>query len=366
MAGVDPERVKRVLIYRLGSLGDTVVALPALHRVAHTFPNAKRLMLTNLPVHVKAPASSAVIGESGLVHGYIGYPVGTRSPAKLFSIWWKIRRFRPDILIYLAPSRGEQALERDRRFFRLCGVSRMVGIPTGDLARPKQDAATGIFEHESARLLRTIRPLGEADALDLRNWDLHLTEAERRKAKEGLAPLAGRRFIACGPGTKMQAKDWGGENWRALLARLSTIWPEHAMVMVGAREDAQVSDYAATDWAGPKLNLCGALTPRETGAVLDEGAELFLGPDSGPMHMAAGLGIPCAIVYASRSRKGHWFPIGDGHEVAYHTLPCSLCNLEVCIENKKQCITSISVEEMLEGSVKAWEYGQTRRAERAV
>lgn len=362
LLGVDPAKVKRVLIYRLGSLGDTVVALPALNLIARTFPHAKRLMLTNLPVHVKAPASSAVIGDSGLVHGYIGYPVGTRSPAKLLSIWWKIRRFRPDILIYLAPSRGAQALERDRRFFRLSGVSRIVGLPSGDLAQPKLDAATGFWEHESARILRTIRPLGSANTLDLHNWDLHLTAAERQKAKEVLSPIAGRRFIACGPGTKMQAKDWGDENWRQLLRKLSAEWPEHALVLVGAKEDAPVSDFAASDWTGPKLNLCGALTPRETAAVV-ETAELFLGPDSGPMHMAAALGVPCAIVYASRSRRGHWFPIGEGHQVAYHTVECSLCNLEVCIENKKKCITSISVDEMFEGAVKARRYGQAKLSE---
>ena len=45
---------KRVLIYRLGSLGDTLVALPALHLVARAFPDAERRMLTNFPVKVKA------------------------------------------------------------------------------------------------------------------------------------------------------------------------------------------------------------------------------------------------------------------------------------------------------------------------
>jgi heptosyltransferase III len=359
LSGIDPAAVKRVLIYRLGSLGDTVVALPALHLVARTFPNAKRLMLTNLPVHVKAPASSAVIGESGLVHGYIGYPVGTRSPVKLAGICWKIRRFRPDLMIYLAPSRGEQALERDRRFFRLCGVSRIIGMPFGDFALPKYDAQADYWEHESARLLRTIRPLGSADATDLRNWDLRLTPAEVQKAKDVLSPIAGRRFIACGPGTKMQSKDWGEENWRQLLQKLSAALPEHALVLVGAKEDAPISEYAASDWSGPRLNLCGSLTPRETAAVI-AGAELFLGPDSGPMHMAASLGVPCAIVYASRSRRGHWFPIGEGHQVAYHTLPCSLCNLEVCIENQKKCITSISIDEMFADAMNAWNYGQAK------
>lgn len=89
--------ITRVLIYRLGSLGDTVVALPALHLVAQTFPNAKRLMLTNFPVHAKSPASAAVLGDSKLIDGYISYPVATRNYRQLARLWWQIRRFGPQV-----------------------------------------------------------------------------------------------------------------------------------------------------------------------------------------------------------------------------------------------------------------------------
>ena len=97
---------KRVLIYRLGSLGDTLVALPALHLVARAFPDAERRMLTNFPVNVKAPAAAAVLGDSGLVDGYFRYAVGTRSVRELAGLWWQLRRWRPDVLVYLGASRG--------------------------------------------------------------------------------------------------------------------------------------------------------------------------------------------------------------------------------------------------------------------
>ena len=79
----------------------------------------------------------------------------------------------------------------------------------------------------------------------------------------------------------MQAKDWGQDNWRDLLARLNTAYPGFGLVLVGAREDATVADYAAQEWTGPKANLCGRLSPRETAAVLAHG-RVFLGPDSAP------------------------------------------------------------------------------------
>jgi ADP-heptose:LPS heptosyltransferase len=357
--------ITRVLIYRLGSLGDTVVALPALHLVARAFPDARRLMLTNLPVHAKAPASSAVLGDSGLVHEYISYPVGTRSVGQLAKVWRETRRFRPQVLIYLAKERGGGAIKRDALFFKACGIPRIIGLPLGDLAEPLYLPELDIWERESARLVRAIRELGECDVDDLRNWDLRLTEQEKRTADAALAPAAGKRLLVCGPGTKMQAKDWGDENWRQLLTRLSAVLPDHALALVGAKEDSHVSDYAAGEWRGPVMNLCGQLTPRETAAAL-RNAVLFLGPDSGPMHMAAAAGIPCAIAFASRTMPGTWFPVGQGHRVVYHRVDCSGCNIPTCIEQKKKCLTSITVDEMLTAALEAWRYGMKQREPRSV
>jgi heptosyltransferase-3 len=358
---MDFKSVKRVLIYRLGSLGDTVVALPALHLVEKTFPAARRMLMTNVRIHSKAPAAFSVLDGSGLVHDVIDYPLATRNFMTLARVWWTLVRFRPQVVIYLMVKRGPRSLERDERFFQLCGAQHVIGLPVGDLAEPLYDATTDTWEHEAARLLRCLRSLGEADINDPANWDLRLTSAEEQKAQDVLAHFGGRPFIACGPGTKMQAKDWGQENWRELLTRLSVEMPNHGLALVGAQEDAEVSDYASKEWHGPVASLCGKLTPRETAAVLKH-AELFLGPDSGPMHLASAYGVPCAIAYASRSRRGHWFPIGSGHQVVYHTVECSLCNLEVCIEKRRKCLTSISVAEMLSAAVKAWQDRQATLA----
>jgi len=351
---------QRVLIYRLGSLGDTVVALPALHLVRRAFPAARRILLSNLPVHAKAPPAAAILEGSGLVDGYIDYRVTTRSLGELMRLRRQIRAFRPQLLVYLMAARSERLLRRDALFFRLCGIRRIVGLPRGGLALPLFDPAAAVWEHEAARLLRCLRPLGAIDLGDPSSWDMGLAPAEEQKGRALLAHFASMHFIACGPGTKMQAKDWGPENWRTLLTALAADIPGRGLVLVGSDQDAEVAASVSRNWPQPVANLCGRLSPRETAAVLKD-AELFLGPDSGPMHLAAAYGVPCAIAYASRSRRGHWFPIGSGHQVVYHTLQCSLCNLEVCIENQKKCLTSISVEEMRSAAVRAWTYGQNRR-----
>ncbi len=344
--------VKKVLIYRLGSLGDTVIALPCFHLIARAFPSAERRLLTNIPVHAKAPAAAAVLGGSGLVHAYLRYTVGTRNPGELLRLAWQIRWFRPDLLVYLTAPRGEGKVKRDAAFFRLCGVRRIAGLPVGDLAENRYDPEKDMWEREAARLLRSIRPLGDANVADLSNWDLRLTDAEIGKAEEMLAPIGSRPFVACGPGTKMQANDWGRERWRDLLQRLSTRFPDHALVLIGSREDRPAAEYSATGWKGPVLNFCGELTPRESAAVLRH-ARLFLGPNSGPMHLAAANGVPCAAAFGARDLRGSWFPIGEGHRPIYRQVPCSNCGLEVCIENKKICIESIAVEEMYQAALQA-------------
>lgn len=360
MSPAEHARVRRILIYRLGSLGDTMVVLPSLHLLARLFPDAERRMLSNQPVHGKAAPASAILDHSGLITGYMSYPVGTRNPLTLARIALQIRSFGPDLLVYLTKPRGEAVLERDRRFFSLlCGVPRIVGLPTGALGE-NLPLGNGLWESEAARLARTLAPLGPLDVDDLSNWDLRLTQDENAAAAQALQPLESRPLLACGPGTKMQAKDWGASAWRALLDKLAAAHPEHGLILVGAKDDYTVSEEAAQGWAGRSLNLCGALAPRVTAAALAR-TELFLGPDSGPMHFAAAAGVPCAIAFASRTEPGIWYPAGHGHRVVYHRLACSNCDLETCIVNQKRCLTSISPDEMFEAAEQAWRAGQQRK-----
>ena len=337
--------IRRVLIHRLGSLGDMVVALPCFHLIARRFPQAERRLLTNIPVNAKAPAAAEVLSGSGLVHGYIRYRVGTRAIGELLRVAREIRQFRPDLLVMMTDLRPWGLVQRDLLFLRMCGLQYVVGTFSEEEIARRFDAATGMWESEAHRLTRLCEELGDARVHDPASWDLRLTEAEQRAAREVLRPLEGKPLIVCGPGTKMQSKDWGKENWRELLRRLTAAYPGHALALVGAQEDAEVGEFAAEEWAGPKVNLCGRLTPRETAAVIEH-ARVFLGPDSGPMHLAASVGVRCVIAFSSRGQKGVWYPAGSGHEIIYHGPECAGCRLETCTEQRRKCLTSISVDEM--------------------
>ena len=342
---------KRVLIYRLGSLGDTVIALPALHLVARAFPDAERRLLTNFPVNVKAPPAAAILEHTNLVHGYFRYAAGTRSPLELLSLWWHIVRWRPQVLVYLGVGRGIESARRDARFFRFCGIRRLIGVPlTEDMHRSRlQDS--GQLEPEAARLARNLSELGAADLDDPASWDIHITSEEHARAADALGLTGGRPILAVSVGTKMQSKDWGRENWRALLAELAVLYPDHALTLSGSPEESEASEFAADGWrkvasSAPAINLCGRLTPRESAAVFSR-ARLFLGHDSGPMHLAAAVQTPCVAIFSARNKPRVWFPYGSQHRVLYHQTDCWGCGLETCFAEKKKCITSITVQEVL-------------------
>jgi heptosyltransferase III len=338
--------VRKILVYRLGSLGDTIVALPCLHHLERLFPHSERVLLTNFPVHAKAPAAASVLEGSNLIHGYMRYTVGTRSPRELLRLALEIRRFKPDLMVYLMPFRSRGAVRRDKWFFqRAAGVKHFVGLANTDDLTRRKDPATGLYESEASRLARSLADLGDAAPIDAANWDLRLTAMERQTARIALGDLAGRPLIACGPGTKMQAKDWGQEQWRGLLARLWQDFPEHALALIGGKGEAEISDYASREWHGPKVNLCGRLSPRETAAVLEH-ASVFLGPDSGPMHLAACVGVRSVIAFSARGLPGVWYPAGRGHQILYREVSCSGCNLETCIVEARRCLTAITIDDM--------------------
>ena len=216
-----------------------------------------------------------------------------------------------------------------------------------DARTNRLDPVTGWYEPEAARLARLMRGLGKIDLQDPSNWDLGLTLDEHKRAAEALEPVQGRPLLACSVGTKVQAKDWGAGQ---LAQRAGYVGCGAAAIRPGAGRSQRRSRGQRPSlrkrWAGRSVNLCGKLLPRQSAAVLAR-AKLFVGHDSGPMHLAAAVGTPCVAVFSARNKPRTWFPWGSQHEVVYHRTDCWGCDLETCIEQKKKCLTSILPAEVL-------------------
>lgn len=295
-----------ILIYRLGSLGDTVVALPIFNRVAELYPAHLRLLLTNEPVSGAAPAMLSVLGTRHLVQGALAYPVGTRDPRRLLALAHAIRATGARRAIYAMPTRTASAMWRDLAFLRFAGITRIIGAPIrADLRQTRIDPATGKEEPEAERLCRALAAIGPFDLADPRLWSLYLDDDEYETADTLLRPLAGRPILAINMGGKLAANDWGEEKWVALLADLSGAEPGWGLLVVGGPGDAERANRVAASWPGPSINACGQLEPRATAAALSR-ANLFIGHDSGPLHLANAAGTPVIGLYGDAFRPRKW------------------------------------------------------------
>ena len=311
-------QIHRIVVHRLGSLGDFVVSLPCFHLIRNTFPSAEILLLTNSPVDKRAAPALSVFGDAGFIDGTLEYPVGTRTLAPLAKLRRDIAAARPDLAIYLVQRTAALPVWRDYLFFRAAGVKRLVGFPFRRALREIHPPSAGsdLWELEADRLARCIAPLGDAKPEDPASWDLKLSTTEITAADRLLASVPPPRdgFIALSVGTKMPLKDWGDDNWRHVVAGIGN--QNLGLALIGAKEEFDRSQAMARDWPGPVINACGVTTPRESAALLRR-THLLLGHDSGPMHLAAAVGTPCVAVFGTVGKKGEWLPFGAGHHVFY-------------------------------------------------
>ena len=350
----DLSQFKRVVVYRFGSLGDTLVALPAFHLVRRAFPEARITLLTNIPVHAKAAPMEAVLGGGNFYDDVLRYAVSLRNFDGLVRLRKQLREGAYDCLVYLAsPKGGVITSIRDFLFFRSCGISKVFGVPfSRSTLRSLPVPGTNLYTSRTSRAMEALEVLGKIDLKDPGAWDLRLTQEEITEAEELLARSGILTpFLAVSAGTKMQAKDWEEHNWAELMRRLSSEFPELPLVLVGVNEEHDRSGRLMEFWKGPKANLCGLTSPRVSAEVLSRAAAMVC-HDSGPMHLAATMGVPCVAIFSARAKPGEWFPRGDNHVVIYHKTPCWDCGLEECIRQQKVCILSITVDEVFEPVVK--------------
>jgi heptosyltransferase-3 len=273
------------------------------------------------------------------------YPVGlgwkqVLETSRLF------KRQRFDFLYYLMPNRTPRQLWRDRLFFRLAGVP-VIGLGLREataLEPPRFLPDSQRYEHETLRLARAIpalRDIGEDAALDL---SLHLTPAEHRECADKIGPTRGCT-VTISLGTKCDVNHWGLENWKGLVQRLGDFGGIDRLCLIGAADEFDECEAVRKLWRGEAHNLCGQLPARQSAAAI-AASQLFIGHDSGPMHMAAAVDVPIVAIFSSRNLPGIWFPLSARQRIHYTNIECMGCSRLRCDDRQKACIRAITVDEV--------------------
>ncbi|MBV9958360.1 MAG: glycosyltransferase family 9 protein [Acidobacteria bacterium] len=344
--------VRRILVYRIGSIGDTIIALPAVRAVSRHFPRASLSFLGN--AHEKGHVlAQSVLPPDGLFEEWLTYPTGvgrTRPSKDIGRLLLDLRRRKFDTLVYLAP-RGRTHVWRDLAFFYAAGIRRFIGhqgidqLPARVLGQPQT-----VLEHEADHLLHRLQlsgipvpPPGEGE------MDLGINADEKERARAWLREHCGEalelnNLVGIAPGSNWQSKTWPEERFAELGARLISELKLFPLVL-GGPEDYERNERLIALW-GRGANAAGQLSVRLAAAALSE-CRFYVGNDTGTTHLAAAVGTPCVVAFSAQDWPGRWYPYGRGHTVIRRAVACAGCMLRDC-DQDLECLKQIEVGEVFD------------------
>ena len=344
---------KRIAIFRFGYIGDTIVALPALRVVRSLYPEAKIYYMTKETSRAKIEPGTEVLHQGTLYDDVIYYRGGrnffTSSIERVRSLR-DLKAKRIDTLIYLPSFRTPAQIKRDKIFFRAAGIKNIIGLKgykTADY-HPKGKPLP-MVPKESQVLLRHLQLDGVAsEDPSLIRFDLDLSDREREEAVAWLNGQTGLMadaevVIGIAPGSKMSSKRWPISRFEEVVRCLDQRYRANFVVFGSAREAELCKQIASVPRHG--VNAAGDLSVRGSAAVFEH-VDMYIGNDTGTMHIAASAGVPCVAIFSARDWPGRWYPHGTGHRILRSIVDCEGCMLEEC-NNQNLCLTQISTEAVL-------------------
>ena len=158
--------------------------------------------------------------------------------------------------------------------------------------------------------------------------------------------LVNRPLAVIHPGASVSYKLWPKEHVAELVRRLTEMGYQVAWIGAG-QFDAEV--IAGIERELPRqvaVNFCNCLSLPELTALLRQ-SRLFIGCDSGPMHLAAATGLPVFALFGP-SREAIWAPLGERSTVLRGEQPCAEdCDAWHC-RNDYHCLRSLRPGMLLE------------------
>jgi heptosyltransferase-2 len=339
-------KARKILVMRYRFIGDTVLTVPFLRNLRHAYPEARiDLMLEPfsgqvlegcpymdriIPFEFKTIHKYSASSQRGKLAGYIHY-------------WKLLRQEGYDAVFALKRSLSSALL------VRAAGIPRRIGFATEGRTLLLTDPVLYRKDrHEVQNFLDCLRVLDipvQSDALEL--WPSAENDAHAAKLFSDAGWIKDDLKIIIHAAASLPAKQWPLDRFAAVMKVLKEHHGAH-FIYTGASADAAL--YREIESLGPfnGLNLCGTMGLHANLSVY-RAAHLFFGVDSGPMHMAAAVGVPVVALFGPTDER-KWGPWGDGHTVITRRLFCYPCKPHKCHDN--DCMKKISVEESLEAVVK--------------
>jgi glycogen(starch) synthase len=353
----DPGKIQNVLVIQLTDIGDVILTSPFLRELRRFLPHARIVLITQprmFNLVEKCPYVDEVLtydwraAKSWRTSFYGSLHWWLKSTRLARRFLWKHHpdmaistRWNSDpcqaasiILMYMsgAPLRiGYRDAPQAPRRFGLREVNHL--ITAGPLRV--------YSKHEVERQLDILRSIGAKPRdTGLEVWTTQTDELYARDALKKLPPSETVLNIAFAPGASWPFRCWPSSHFIQLGNWLQEKYGANILIIAGKVEQELGLKIEQGLHKSQTLNLTGKTTLREMASVLRH-CKLFIGNDSGPLHVAAASGVP-VIGFFGPGEYQRFKPWGTNHEAIYLGLSCSPCS-ENCHFDEPRCIKGINL-----------------------
>ncbi len=323
--------ISRILIVRLGSLGDIIHAVPAAAAIRRAFPQARIDWLVDVR-HCELLELVTVVNRR--------IPIETSRFGSVVDAVREMRHARYEAVLDL------QGLLKSAVLARLSGASRVVGFPS-ELLRERAarmfytetagEPASHVIEKNMSMLKAIgIRMPEIAFPLDDRNPGI------AADARSRLGVPAGRRFALINPGAAWPNKRWPPVYFAEVARALSARHGLRSLVLWGPGEEQLAHDVvAASDGAA----AASAPTTVADLVSLARASALMISGDTGPMHIAGAVGTPLIGIFGPTDphRNGPWAE----HDLTASRYRACACHYERRCRISGWCLLDISPREVM-------------------
>ena len=334
---IDWPSVRRVLVIRLRSIGDTVLATPSLIALRRFLPDAQIDILLEDWV---APLLEGFDAIDNVIS--VDPDGGGRIKAAR-----QIRRARYDVVFNLHGGTTSTFLTR------ATGAPHRVGYADyrySFLLNHRSPPATEFWHrdhtHSAEQQLALLGFVG-VPVEDRPRSRLAVNAAALERVRT--ACVSGRPvtepFVLLHPTTAFFTKQWPVENF----ARTAEFLAEKGIgsVAISSKNESRVLDQLRHAAKVPIITFDDLTLPEIT--ALASRAKVFVGNDSGIAHIAAAVNTPTVVVFGSSNRT-HWRPWTDApNEIVFNPFDCQPCpGYECKVYGDPKCIKSVTNEQVFE------------------
>lgn len=335
---IDWTKVRRVLVVRLRSIGDTVLATPSLIALREFLPEARIDVLLEDWI---AP----ILKDFDAIDNVLTFKKDDLKSR--LQIARQIRRSNYDIAFNLHG--GTTATF----FVRASGARYRVGLASYQYKFLYTHLAPSPLEfwqtehaHSAEQQLAILGFVGVPVKTRPKSR-LTVTESVRNSIEKKLsaAGFDQSAFALIHPVAAFDTKQWATENF----ARIAEFLSEKRIrtVAVATKKERGVLEKLRASATAP-VQIYDDLTLPEITALAAK-AKIFVGNDSGVAHIAAAVETPSVVIFGS-SNINHWRPwTNSPNEVVREKMPCQPCSGYFCREfAAPQCIGKVSVESVMD------------------